>query len=291
MLIRLTRSFLNQIPMTRVKLFVARLLYHLLHAILRKDHHFICRSGIHYKVDLSEGIDLSLYLFGNFQSHVASRRYVALKDDAIVLDIGANVGSTVLRFAQLAPHGHVYAFEPTDYAFQKLLINLSLNPWLANRITPVQLFLSDETRADHHLEAYSSWKVDGRSSNIHPLHGGMLKPAESVQAVTLNDYCLEHEIQRIDLIKIDTDGHEFQVLAGAKKILAECLPYIIFEISLYGLKEQKIEFQQYHSYFTHFNYTLLNAKNGRKINLQNFNSQIPARTTTDIIAVPSQDSI
>ena len=277
--------------MTRVKLFIARILYFILHMLLLKNKRIVRRKGVVYQVDLSEGVDLSLFLFGDFQNHVTSKKYFSLKADAIVFDIGANVGSSVLRFAQLVPHGHVYAFEPTDYAYQKLLINLSLNPQLANRITAVQLFLSGETRADHHLEAYSSWKVDGKSSDIHPLHGGMLKSAESVPAVTLDDYCLEHEIQHIDLIKIDTDGHELQVLAGARRIIEQCLPYIIFEIGLYVLKEHKVEFQQYYSYLTNFNYSLLNAKNGREINLQNFNSQIPARTTTDIIAVPPDDSI
>jgi len=272
-------------------LLIARVLYHLLHMILRKNDHRIRRKGIVYDVDLSEGVELSLFLFGNFQDHVTRQTYFSIKDDAVIFDVGANIGSMAFRFAQDAPQGHVYAFEPTDYAYQKLLTNLSLNPQLANRITPVQLFLSDQTKADHHLEAYSSWKVDGRGSNFHPLHGGMLKSAESVPAATLDDYCVEHEIQRIDLIKIDTDGHELQVLAGAKKILGGCLPYIIFEIGLYVLKEQKIEFQQFHSYLTNFNYTLLNAKNGQQINLQNFTSQIPARATTDIIAVPPDDCI
>ena len=95
-------------------------------------------------MDLSEGIDLSLFLFGNFQSYVVQNKYFSLEKDAIVFDVGANVGSMSLRFAQGASEGHVYAFEPTDYAFKKLQRNLSLNPKLAERISAVQQFLADE---------------------------------------------------------------------------------------------------------------------------------------------------
>jgi hypothetical protein len=52
------------------------------------------------------------------------------------------------------------------------------------------------------------------------------------------------------------------------------------------MQEMGIEFGQFHSFFLEFNYKLLNAKNGRKITLQNFAYQIPQRSTIDIIAIP-----
>jgi FkbM family methyltransferase len=282
---------LNKIPMTRVKLFIARVLYLLLHTILRKNNHLIRRKGIVYDVDLSEGVELSLFLFGNFQDHVTSKKYFTIKDDAVIFDVGANIGSMAFRFAQHAPQGHVYAFEPTDFAFRKLLNNLALNPHLAKRITPVQLFLSDQTKSDHQIQAYASWKVDGSISNTHPIHGGAIKTAKSVPAVTLDDYCLKHRIHKIDLIKIDTDGHELRVLSGASRTVEKSLPHIVFEIGLYVLKEQNIAFEQIYAYFASYDYYLLNAKDGKQITLQNYTYRIPKRSTTDIIAVPPDPSI
>jgi FkbM family methyltransferase len=277
--------------MTRVKLFIARVLYLLLHTILRKNNHLIRRKGIVYDVDLSEGVELSLFLFGNFQDHVTSKKYFTIKDDAVIFDVGANIGSMAFRFAQYAPQGHVYAFEPTDFAFRKLLNNLALNPHLAKRITPVQLFLSDQTKSDHQIQAYASWKVDGSISNTHPIHGGAIKTAKSVPAVTLDDYCLKHRIHKIDLIKIDTDGHELRVLSGASRTVEKSLPYIVFEIGLYVLIEQNIAFEQIYAYFAGYDYYLLNAKDGKQITLQNYTYRIPKRSTTDIIAVPPDPSI
>ncbi len=272
--------------MTRVRLVLARVLYRFLRTILRRDHYIIRRKGISYAVDLSEGIDLSLFIFGNFQKHVIRNKYVTLEDDAIIFDIGANIGSMALPFAKLASRGRVYAFEPTEYAFNKLLKNLSLNRNLAERITPVQLFLSDQTQFEHQIKAYASWPINGSASKTHPLHGGLIKNAASVPAATLDDYCERNDIETIHLIKIDTDGHELKVLKGACETLKKCRPFIVFEIGLYVMEEQQIEFDDFYTYLNRLGYSLLNAKNGKAITLRNFSKQIPSRSTTDIIAVP-----
>jgi FkbM family methyltransferase len=291
MINKLIVPVLNQIPMTRIRLFIARILYILLHWVFRKDNHIIRRHGVRYEVGLAEGIDLSLFLFGNFQNHVTSKKYLNLPENAVIFDIGANIGSMALRFAQHAAFVKIYAFEPTNFAYNKLLRNLSLNPELAQRITPVQLFLSDQTISDHHLKAYSSWRVDGSAANVHPLHGGTIKSAESVPAVTIDDFCLENKVGRIDLIKIDTDGHEFCVLQGARRMVVKHLPYIVFELGIYVMQEMGIEFEQFYAYFLELNYKLLNAKNGKNITLQNYTEQIPQRSTIDIIAIPQRPTI
>ena len=71
-----------------------------------------------------------------------------MSDDGVIFDVGANIGSLTFNFAQLVPKGLVFAFEPTDYAFKKLLRNLSLNPVIAKRIIPIQQFLSDHKETD-----------------------------------------------------------------------------------------------------------------------------------------------
>ncbi len=283
---QLNTLILKKIPMTRIRIAVARALYCLCRFLLGKNKRIIQRSGVFYEVDLSEGIDLSLFLFGSFQSYVIQNKFFSLAKEAIVFDVGANVGTMALRFAQGASEGHVYAFEPTDYAFKKLQRNLALNPKLAERISTVQQFLSDHSTPEPQIQAYASWKVDGSATNTHPLHGGTIKPAESVAAITLDHFCMQNQIQRIDLIKIDTDGHEHKVLNGARKTIKKYLPFVVFEIGGYVLNEQELEFEQFHDYFESLRYSLFNAKNGKKINLQNFSNQIPLKATTDIIAIP-----
>ncbi len=278
--------FLYKIPLTRVKLFIAQILYRILKIILYTEHHLIQRKGISYKVDLSEGIDLSLFLFGNFQDNVVKNKFFSLTSNAVVFDIGENIGSMALKFAQLVPNGCIYAFEPTDYAFNKLLRNLSLNSELAKRILTFQLFVSDKTQKNHQIKAHSSWKINGTASKTHPVHGGIIRSAKSIPAITIDEFCFKNEIHRLDLIKIDTDGHELQVLTGARGTIEKYLPYVIFEAGLYVMEEHEIKFEQYLNYFLSLDYILCNSKNGKKITLENFYMQVPKRYTIDIIAVP-----
>lgn len=281
---------LNRIPVTLVKLIIARAIYHVLKIFFQRDRYIIQRGGICYDVDLSEGIDLSLFLMGSFQGYVVGNSFFSLSNGAVVLDVGANIGSMTLRFAQLTKQGHVYAFEPTDFAFKKLLRNISLNPELSRRITPVQSFISDHSEARCRFRVYASWKIDGTVSVKHPLHGGIIQPAEGVSAITIDDFCEKIGLHRVDLIKIDTDGHELEVIKGAHKTIEKCRPCVIFEAGLYIMKEHKVTFELFFDYFTHRGYTLINCKNGEIITLENYFKQIPLRYTTDIIALPSERS-
>jgi FkbM family methyltransferase len=281
---------LNRLPLTRIRIFIAQVLYRILHFILRRDIRRVRRGDVSYELDLSEGIDLSIFLFGSFQRYVIGEKFFKLQDNAVVLDVGANIGSMTLQFARMVPKGHVYAFEPTNYAYAKMIRNLALNQELAKRITPVKSFVSSRTETISSINAYASWKVDGTPSIKHPLHGGIFQPAESTPSMTLDDFCGMQKLSNVDLIKIDTDGHELPVLEGASETIKKFRPHIVFEIGLYVLKEQGIHFGRYLDIFSSFAYTLIDSKNGKRISKENFHEIIPLRSTTDIIALPPRDA-
>ena len=158
-MIALNRVLFKHVSRSRVKLAIARPVYATLHLFLRSDRRRITRAGIHYEVDISEGLDLSLFLFGFVQKHVTEPKYFRLPDDAVVLDVGANAGVTALAYARCCRNGRVYAFEPTHSSFARLRKNLALNPELARRITPVQLFVSDRSTSAPGITAYASWDL------------------------------------------------------------------------------------------------------------------------------------
>jgi len=115
---------INKLPITQIKIFFARILYRIVKLFYRRDIQLIKRDGIFYEVDLSEGIELSLFLFGNFQKHVSNNKVLQLAKDAVVFDIGANVGLMSLQFAQLVPEGRVYSWEAAHFAVMHKLDNL-----------------------------------------------------------------------------------------------------------------------------------------------------------------------
>ena len=105
------------------------------------------RNGIVWELDLTQGIDFSIYLFGAFEPEIVRYASRIIKPGAKVIDIGANIGAHTLPLAHLVgPSGAVFAFEPTDYAFEKLLRNIHLNPNLKNRIHAFQQILASSSK-------------------------------------------------------------------------------------------------------------------------------------------------
>ena len=132
----------NRIPWTRIKLAAVGMAYPFLRVFLGNAPREIVRNGIRYRVDLSEAIDFTLFVSGHFQEYVTRSPLFTVPDDGVIFDVGANIGSMTLAFAQKVPRGRVFAFEPTHRAFERLQENLSLNPVSARRVTPVQSFVS-----------------------------------------------------------------------------------------------------------------------------------------------------
>jgi len=247
----------------------------------------ITRKGIKYEIDLSEGVDLSLFLFGNYQKHVSQNKYLSLESDSVIFDVGANFGLMTLQFAKLVPSGKVYAFEPTFYAFSKLEKNIELNPILAKNIVAIQSFVSLESTETPDIKAYSSWKVGGSvEEGKHRIHGGVVKSAKGVKAVSLDDFCEHEQIERLDFIKIDTDGHELEVLKGAKEAISKFEPIIVFEVGMYIINERGIDFQEYLKFFDSLSYSLFNSSNLKEITALDYCRHIPLKGTIDILALP-----
>lgn len=279
---------LNSLPITRLKLSIARMLFLLIKPIFGTQKRIIKRNGISFEIDITEGLDLSLFLFGNFQKHVSENKYLNLPKDAVIFDVGANVGIMSLNFARQAPKGTVYAFEPTHYAIGKLKRNLNLNPELSKTIQTVQTFISCEGKIQNEIKAFSSWKINKEvGAEQHPVHGGKAMSTEGVQKTTIDEFVRNNNIIRLDFIKIDTDGHEFDVLLGARTTIENFKPQLIFELGQYVMEERGIKFKDYERFFGELNYKLSNAANNRPISESNFKKLVPEKGTIDVLALPN----
>jgi FkbM family methyltransferase len=200
------------------------------------------RGGVTWKLDLKEGVDLSIYLLGGFEPRTLRRYKDYVSEGDVVFDIGANVGAHALPLAQLVgATGKVIAFEPTKYAFQKLLANVDLNPQLKSRIVPNQLMLVRST-ADVLPDAiYSSWPLE-QAEDLHSDHRGRLKATDGARATTLDDYARQSGVHRLDFVKLDVDGHEHEVLQGAAETLKRFRPRMMLELAPYVYKANPAEF-------------------------------------------------
>ena len=245
------------------------------------------RHGVTFELDLREGIDLSLFVLGEFQSHVLKLIRQFVPRDGIVVDVGANVGAISLPAAVWLDQGHVYAIEPTDFAFAKLQRNLSCNPEIAKRITAVRTFIADESKAESDLTAFSSWPLGAAApDSLHSVHRGM-KMSTTCGQITMDEFLSERNV-RASLIKIDTDGNEFAILKGAHAALESMRPVVIFEACEYLMTPPRPTYEDFETLFERYAYIICDPKSLKAIDAISFRRCCPRGAGLDLMAVPDE---
>jgi FkbM family methyltransferase len=249
---------------TVLKIAAAKVLYRTIRAARRvagrSDKVIATRCGLHYELDLSEGIDLAVYLFGVFEPATRDALAKYVKPGMTVLDIGANIGSHTLHLAsRVGVAGRVYAFEPTAFAYAKLLRNLSLNPVLESRVFAQQCFLTGANIDDLPPQIHSSWPLVG-GNDLHPKHLGAQKSTNGARAKTLDSILADKGDPIIHLVKMDVDGFECDVLSGATRMMSIHKPVFILELSPYILMEHGHSVGEMMSFFTPLGYRFFREK-------------------------------
>jgi FkbM family methyltransferase len=194
------------------------------------------RGGLKWALNLGEGIDFSIFLLGSFEPDVVRTYRSLLHPGDTVLDLGANIGAHTLPLAKaVSPGGHVYAFEPTAYAFQKLKANLAQNPELAEIVKVHQMAAAADESEALPEAICSGWPLR-EGEELHPEHGGEAHSTQGAKIATLDSVL--KDVKRVAFMKLDVDGHELSVLRGARRILQECRPTILMELCPYVCVEQ-----------------------------------------------------
>jgi FkbM family methyltransferase len=246
------------------------------------------RGHIRWELDLAEGIDLAIYLFGAFERATlrTCARLVSAGD--VVLDIGANIGSHVLPLARLVgPDGRVIAFEPTGYAFEKLAANLALNPELSHRVTACRMMLSESDLDPVPQAIYSSWPLDADAAALHAEHRGRLMSTRGAAVAALDGALANLSIKRIDLIKIDVDGNEWSVLRGARCTLERFTPAIVMELAPY-LYPREGDFQSLVRELHGLGYRFVDSSNMKPLpeSAEDLRAKIARGASMNIVALP-----
>jgi FkbM family methyltransferase len=254
---------------TAHKIALAKLAYGAVHAgrrlAGRGDQLVAIRDGLTYALDLAQGIDFAIYLFGHFEPATVAACARHVRRGATVLDIGANIGAHTLPLARLVgASGKVLAFEPTAFAFAKLQRNLALNPSLAPQVEALHCFLGARDAASAPDRIFAGWPLAG-GENLHAKHRG--EPLATAGAVTrsLDAVLAERGVGRVDFVKLDVDGYEGEVLAGAREMMARDRPIFVLELSPYVLEERGASFAQLLDHFLPLGYRFYRERDERPL--------------------------
>jgi FkbM family methyltransferase len=166
------------------------------------------------KLDKREGVFLALLNF--------------IKDDDIILDIGANIGIMTVLLAQKCPKGKVYAFEPIDENYKALIKVLRF--FKLKNVQPYKLALGEKNEiVKMILPTLHSIKLQGLSHVVKDNNSPEVGKKYLVEQVTLDSFWKNKE-EKISAIKIDVENYENVVFKGASDTIEKSKPIIYAEL-------------------------------------------------------------
>jgi FkbM family methyltransferase len=161
------------------------------------------RDGTRYHVR-GGTLDLSVVNEQAFSNPYLGSGFVTLNADAVVIDVGANIGDFAVMAARKCPAGRVVAVEPLRSAGQIIEAQARLNS--LHNITWVHAVLSDR----------NGTSAANRLGSAYDTAEGA---AEQVQSHTLSQLMADLQLDRIDLLKLDCEGAEWDILPSAEAVL------------------------------------------------------------------------
>ncbi len=181
-------------------------------------------DGLVCLVNTKDLIGWKIFFFGEYELDTNKILELYLKQDDIVLEAGANIGSETLLISKLASRGTVYCFEPNPYSFERLKINVSINE-LKNVYSYDYALGESDSQIKFHIYP-KGFCNSGMSSKY------METPITheiTVEQKTVDTFISENKITKLDFIKMDIQGAEMDLITGASETLKRFKPTIFTE--------------------------------------------------------------
>ncbi|MCD8485199.1 MAG: FkbM family methyltransferase [Desertifilum sp.] len=193
----------------------------------------------------------SLFYRGQYEwAELQLWRTFLVQPNLTVIDIGANVGLySLTTAAHCRQHGlsnvKIYGFEPNPYEYSKFQQNIAINDYQEIQVLPFAM----------------SDRAGVCQMSIPPTGMGMLSrlltdelpqanasQTLDVKTITLDEWCNQQGIQKIDLLKLDVEGHELNVLLGSQNLLETQAIQVLFMEVGHGQWQKTIDLLEDYGY-------------------------------------------
>ena len=161
----------------------------------------------------------------DYEPHLRRFLKASVRMGQVVVDVGANVGCLCFQAARLVgEQGRVIAIEPNPDNVQLLFAGIVMNAWANVEVWPCAAW-----------DASGVMSLKGASNTYLVLAAPLEEGRPYAQLVRL-DEALAH-VDRIDLIKIDIEGHEPRAIRGARGLIEKHRPTLLTEFNPRCLRE------------------------------------------------------
>lgn len=140
-------------------------------------------------------------------------RRLSIEPTGTIFDVGAHVGHTAAALCSVYPSARVYCFEPSPETFKTLVQNCA-----SKNVSAVNMAVGSCVGTEQ-MYAVKNSHLNSLVSQLNSSHPGSSRV--TVRVTTLDQFCEEHNVRHIDLLKSDTEGYELEVLKGATRLLTE----------------------------------------------------------------------
>ena len=230
----------------------------LFQGVVKKAQYF----GASFNLHIDDWIQENIYFVSDYEH--AELRFIKnqLQHDDVFVDIGANIGVHSLIASQiLKEHGKVISFEASKKNYLRLQEHIELNN--AQNITA------------HHVAIAESEKEITLFYNEQEANKGMVSAygkkdalQETIKAVPLDSLLSE---TKIDFIKIDIEGGEYDALRGMKNILQNQQPILLIELEEDIIAKTNYEIEDILNFLSALQYKKYYISNEGKLVAQNEN--------------------
>ena len=187
------------------------------------------RNGQTFDIDTRSYLEWVLWVYGEYEPDTQAiiRRY--LRPGDVAIDVGANIGIHTMPMSEaVGPRGVVLAVEPLPSVRERLERNLALN-----RAANVRVIAQAASDREGSAQLYPPRADGGNWGQASLARLGHLDPSAPIEVplVTLDALVRAQGLDRVRLIKIDVEGHDREVMAGALALIDRYHPVLIFEFS------------------------------------------------------------
>ena len=191
------------------------------------------RNGVQYKIKAKE---LHRFMITESWIHEVYTKYFDIEDDDVVLDIGANIGAFSMLAAFYVKKGIIYSFEPEKKSFELLKENVKLNK--VKNIKIINEAVSNKTGTSY-------FYLSDTNAGGHSLYSSRADKKVTVPTVSFEEFIEKNKIEKIDFLKMDCEGCEYDVFYNCSDETFKKIRHIAMECHKIDGESKAIEMAEF----------------------------------------------